>query len=1114
MTESLDIIDFLPKYPFIDDDDYTTYPSQSLEEVIYYKKEFNENKLTSSESKPTRTGQLMKHQKIVSRYMSVTTPYDGLLLFHAMGSGKACSAVGIGEQMKSQNKINPIKGMIFLARGPNILNNIAKELVYVCTDGRYIPEDIEKIKPEMRMSKIKRELGPFYRFYTIHQFVKILSRMTEQEIKNTFSNYAICIDEVHNLRTRDIGSEKVDQDIVKNYYELIHSFLHTIRNKKVILLSGTPMADQPSEIATIMNLILPIDKQMPTGSLFDKEFLIPETDLIQNINPDNKEKLRNYFKGRVSYLKSIKSDIDVRYIGDNLGILRVLKIFPDILPDTIQNRVYLKAFETDSQKIQDVEKIEQETEENLAIDQEGKTGLYHNSQQASICVFPDGSYGSEGFKRYISESSGGSLQSAVMGKSSQVSYILNSKPLDSNGKVLKSIKAFINENGTDMENRLDQLSKISVKFANVVMELFKRINNPETNGSSFVYCNWVKGSGCILFANILEIFGFRKAKGGETDKKLRYGLLTSAVATDNQISSLIETFNQSENKYGEIINVIIGSKVIGEGISLKNVQDIHILTPHWNYTVTEQALTRAIRAFAHNELKKTKPDVNVNVYLHATIPTIFKNNIETPDVDSSIDVRMYEKSEHKDISMKRIEYIMKESAFDCGLNYFRNYRGGTDTKDGSRDCDYGKCQYRCIGWKDESKDEYISTIPKNKLDFSTYRLYYQSDRIVNLTEIIYKLFRQFFVISYNQLYSMYSSEYSEFELLSALKQIINTPEPILNKYGIEYYVTHYKNSFYLVNNLDNSCSAITQQYYTKYQPIVPDINFKQIVLNLSKSNYPRIIKKLCSLEWIGKNAYMNNSTRLSNFIKLPKYIQNIFFESAYIADTTKSDNINTQMVDWLLSLAEPYITTIKHNKQNIVVNLFGATDTPPSYRYLDNDQNIWLDAPEDISKTCSQYVTKILKKQESSPYEYYGIVSFEKFFIKRTKQSAQTKGQNCETMDIWKLYDILLRLSTIPKSLENYTDYPDLKYMINTINKNPDIIKMQENLKKSTIKLSNKVIDGIKTIYWYIDNKIQKNRICQDIKEILSRKGYVIGFYLTTKTIVRIPGKTGKVSRK
>ena len=1112
MTELLDIIDFLPKYPFIDDNEYTTYPSKSLEEVIYYKKEFNENKLTSSESRPTKTGQLMKHQKIVSRYMSVTTPYDGLLLFHAMGSGKACSAVGIGEQIKSQNKMNPIKGMIFLARGPNILNNIAKELVYVCTDGKYIPEDIEKIKPEMRIAKIKRELGPFYRFYTIHQFVKILSRMTEQDIKNTFSNYAICIDEVHNLRTRDIGSEKVDQGTGKNYYELIHSFLHIIRNKKVILLSGTPMADQPSEIATIMNLILPLDKQMPTGSLFDKEFLIQETDLIQNINPDNKEKLRNYFKGRVSYLKSIKSDIDVRYIGDNLGILRVLKIFPDILSDTIQNRVYLKAYETDSRKIQDVEKIEQESEENPAIDQEGKTGLYHNSQQASICVFPDGSYGSEGFKRYISESSGGSLQSAALGKSSQVSYVLNLKPLDSNGKALKSIKAFINENGTDFNNRLDQLSKISIKFANVVMQLFDRINNPQKNGSSFVYCNWVKGSGCILFANILEIFGFRKAKGGEIEKKLRYGLLTSAVATDNQISSLIETFNQSENKYGEIINVIIGSKVIGEGISLKNVQDIHVLTPHWNYTVTEQALTRAIRAFAHNELKKTNPSVNVNVYLHSTIPTIFENNQETPDVDSSIDVRMYEKSEHKDISMKRIEYIMKESAFDCGLNYFRNYRGN-NAKDGSRDCDYGKCQYKCIGWKDD-QDIYLPTIPKNKLDLSTYRLYYQSDRIVNLTEIIYKLFRQFFVISYNQLYSLYKSDYSEFELLSALKQIINTPQPILNKYGIHCYVTHYKNSFYLVNNLDNHGLAITQQYYTKYQPIIPDVNFKKIVMDLNESNYPLIIKKICSLNWSDKNSYMNNSSRLSNFMKLSKYIQNTFFELAHIANITKSDNINTLMVDWIRSLSQPYITTIKHNKQNIVVNLFGATDTPPSYRYLNNDQNIWLDAPEDISKTCSQYVTKILKKQESSPYEYYGIVSFEKFYIKRTKQSAQTKGQNCETMDIWKLYDILLRLSTIPKSLENHTDFPELKDMINKIKENQDIEKMQKNLKESAIKFSKNVINAIKTIYWYTVNKVQKNRICQDIKEILFRKGYVVGFYLTTKTIVRIPGKTGKVSRK
>ena len=101
--------------------------------------------------------------------------------------------------------------------------------------------------------------------------------MTDEQIRTRFSNYAFCIDEVHNLRTKE-SITKIHESTTKSTdtkdYEKIHDFLHKLQNKKVILLSGTPMADLPSEIADIMNLILPLNKQMPTGINFDNKFLI------------------------------------------------------------------------------------------------------------------------------------------------------------------------------------------------------------------------------------------------------------------------------------------------------------------------------------------------------------------------------------------------------------------------------------------------------------------------------------------------------------------------------------------------------------------------------------------------------------------------------------------------------------------------------------------------------------------------------------------------------------------------------------------------------------------------------------------------------------------------
>ena len=48
---------------------------------------------------------LMIHQRVVSDYLNLYTPYRGLLLYHGLGSGKTCTSISIAEGMKSQKKI-------------------------------------------------------------------------------------------------------------------------------------------------------------------------------------------------------------------------------------------------------------------------------------------------------------------------------------------------------------------------------------------------------------------------------------------------------------------------------------------------------------------------------------------------------------------------------------------------------------------------------------------------------------------------------------------------------------------------------------------------------------------------------------------------------------------------------------------------------------------------------------------------------------------------------------------------------------------------------------------------------------------------------------------------
>ena len=47
---------------------------------------------------------LMPHQMFVRNFLSQQTPYNSLLLYHGLGSGKTCSAIGIAEEARMYYK--------------------------------------------------------------------------------------------------------------------------------------------------------------------------------------------------------------------------------------------------------------------------------------------------------------------------------------------------------------------------------------------------------------------------------------------------------------------------------------------------------------------------------------------------------------------------------------------------------------------------------------------------------------------------------------------------------------------------------------------------------------------------------------------------------------------------------------------------------------------------------------------------------------------------------------------------------------------------------------------------------------------------------------------------
>ena len=368
----VDILDFIPYYPNIEDDDFN--------QKIYNKKEFNSLKTTLKEE--LVPGSNMKHQEFVSRFLSGYTLYDGLLLFHEMGTGKTCAAFATSEKILNENF--GINKVIVIANNDKILTNLKNELILKCTT-KYLDQidnyDVISVNKKIRRTNAVLTQN-FYNFYTAYNFCKEVEKLPGMEITKRFSNSIIIIDEVHNI---NIKNKHEDTKIKK--YEIIHRVLHLLNNSKTLLLSGTPMYDRASEISDVMNLILPMEKQLETDKEFDNKYLNNEK-LFKNDSVI--KEFNDITKGRISYIKQ-EIDIQKNFITTSVGkSLMYFKIFNRIMNiNDIQNITYVKKYQEEQDLIQSNE-----------IDNT-KFSLKSGTRQASLFVFPDGSTGQEGFKRWV-----------------------------------------------------------------------------------------------------------------------------------------------------------------------------------------------------------------------------------------------------------------------------------------------------------------------------------------------------------------------------------------------------------------------------------------------------------------------------------------------------------------------------------------------------------------------------------------------------------------------------------------------------------------------------------------------------------------------------------------
>jgi hypothetical protein len=255
--------------------------------------------------------ELQPHQAFVKNFLSFQTPYSSLLLYHGLGSGKTCSAIGVCEEMRDYMKQTGITKRIIIVASENVQDNFKLQLfderklklidglwnIRACTGNKLLkeinPMNLKGMTKDKVVSQIKNLINNYYIFLGYVQFanyiiktmnyneevekqkykkdeeikkkdklkiqmvkdvkIKLNSRIIKR-LRNEFDSRLIVIDEVHNIRkTNDNENKKV----AINLELLIKSAL----NMRFLLLSATPMYNSYKEMIWLLNLMNTNDRR-------------------------------------------------------------------------------------------------------------------------------------------------------------------------------------------------------------------------------------------------------------------------------------------------------------------------------------------------------------------------------------------------------------------------------------------------------------------------------------------------------------------------------------------------------------------------------------------------------------------------------------------------------------------------------------------------------------------------------------------------------------------------------------------------------------------------------------------------------------------------------------
>ena len=556
-------------------------------------------------------------------------------------------------------------------------------------------------------------------------------------------------------------------------------------------------------------------------------------------------------------------------------------------------------------------------------------------------------------------------------------------------------------------------------------------------------------------------------------------------------SEALRKFSSYDNKYGEEIKVFIGTKSVSEGLDFKRIRQIHIINPWYNLSRHEQIIGRGIRRESHIDLPVEERNCEIFQYV-AVIDKKFDSKISERE---SVDLKNYRIAENKDLIIKKISRVMKESAVDCVL--FRNSNIINDKriikqitasgeeinmpvadKPFSPMCDYQEnCCFQC-NWMPKPGVKY-------PINMDTYNIRFAKIDIENAKKYVKLLFRNNIIYSLKHIEKYVTSKIpgiNNIFIYMALNIITdNKDEVVYDKFSRKGYII-YRGDYYVFQPFDLKRDELPLDY-RMYPSTVKKYSFRIDVDKIQNDNSD-----------IKMNKYEENQLNINNssFNKILNQIQrNLDMHVKIMGDVVTSSN----RIYYIYSVIGMIFSSLDTKlKKSFIKNIL--------QQYYSNSNELINHIIEYFNdkKLLINYYKHINPDGRKKDAKYVGFVLYNDFYVLPSIEENKSNNLNFSTKKI----DFIKASSDIANKIIDYMEIEASK--LKNSNKNLKYNEIHGIIENEKFKIKdNRLTVEIHTKTGGISQKtIIKGRVCEsyltpELLKIYSASGGKYSFDIKEK---------------